>query len=460
MRITCPECKKAYKIPDEAMRPEGVKVRCSACETRFVARGRQAMSAAGADETPPDTGTDTNTQTGYGVPDVGNDHLDVDSFFAADDESGASSDPAPDAGEASLDAFFGNDAADAGQDDDVEASGSGSDDLFGAADDLFDQPHAPPDTAGPDPDADVDDLFGPAEEDDAGHEALSDLFGDDSADQPEPSEAAAPATQDEDDTPETVIGFDKEDIPDFDWDENDDDDAAAPAAPSDATAASRPSAKPTFRPALGVLEAQRVLEDTIVRERPPTRRRRRLFPLVTLLLLSVGLGATYWWQPALIDAYVGRLLKPLMSTPSVDNQAVSIVRSPVEVVDGPRMRTVENRRGFSVLVVEGVLENRDDVPHSFIEVGVSLHDKAENTPVTRTTVYAGNRLNALQLKTFPPREMESSLNVEMGDSLSNFNVAPQARVPFMAVFVPRPAQPLDRLRVNARAVRSHRGDRS
>lgn len=43
MRVSCPSCQKVYKLPDEKMRPEGVKVKCKECGFIFVVMPEEAQ---------------------------------------------------------------------------------------------------------------------------------------------------------------------------------------------------------------------------------------------------------------------------------------------------------------------------------------------------------------------------------------------------------------------------------
>jgi predicted Zn finger-like uncharacterized protein len=97
----------------------------------------------------------------------------------------------------------------------------------------------------------------------------------------------------------------------------------------------------------------------------------------------------------------------------------------------------ENLKGQSLYVVEGMVHNVSTVPVHFVEVQVVLFDEA-GEELTSTTVYAGNKLNSVQIRTLSLDKIVELHGRDYGANLSNYNIKPQARIPFQAVFSPVP----------------------
>ncbi len=53
MELTCPNCQTAFEMPDEMMRPQGRKVRCSNCTHSWVAYPQQSMDQETVAQVPP-----------------------------------------------------------------------------------------------------------------------------------------------------------------------------------------------------------------------------------------------------------------------------------------------------------------------------------------------------------------------------------------------------------------------
>lgn len=52
MNIQCPSCAKAYKLPDEKVKGQGVKVKCKQCESTFIVRPDGTATLEGAPAAP------------------------------------------------------------------------------------------------------------------------------------------------------------------------------------------------------------------------------------------------------------------------------------------------------------------------------------------------------------------------------------------------------------------------
>lgn len=431
MKVKCPGCAKVYDLPRDRIKPEGVQVRCKDCGKVFLVRPKAAAPKEEVDlsplvSSPPSdpapSGEDLfGTETGSAAGDTGQDD-DLDDFFGDADAPGA--DPLGAAGEDDLfgdaDDLFG---APPGGAPAAAGEASGDDDLFGSDDDLFGAP------AGEDTPPATDEESGPRSD----QEALDSLFGDGSTGDEEAPAAEAPAA------------------PDFDWDddpaddEEDDDGAFDEEVPAN-----------DFQPALRGEDAERVLRRSVVHEVPQAAASggRRGLTLLLLLLLLVAGGAALWvLQPPWIQPLLSEF--GLASAPTAPTPATQRPRSPVRMLGEATVSRSTNRRGVDLVIVEGLFRNDDSVPHSFARIEVELRDEA-GAPVSSTTVYAGNTLSSLQIRTFSPEELVERLQREMGEGLVNFNLQPGSQIPFMALFSPDP-RPGEALRAEAWVISSQRG---
>ena len=420
MKVTCPGCAKVYDLPRDQIKPEGTKVKCKDCGKLFLVRPK--AHAPGDDDFPTDPPfSPPSPAASVPTAPAG----DLDDFFGA--AAGASVSPSDD-----LDSFFDEPADNLPPPDAFDAP---ADDLFGGGDDLFSAPAPTP--SSPAPAAD-DDMFGDA----------TDLFGD-----PDPSQPPAENVSHKEaldslfDGGETVPPA----APDFDWDDED----PAPAKPE--KLADDPTADEGFAPAIKAQDAEKVLRRAVVQdvvvERP--RSRAGLLLGVFALLIVLAAAAALVLRPDLVDLVV----KQIQGTPTGPSRPAAKapeLRIPVVAVGAPVISREQNRRGVTLLVVQGELRNDDRVPHSFVKAEVAVFDGA-GSRVTSETVFAGNMLTGLQLRTFAPAELHQRLQVEVGDQLSNFNIAPGAVVPFMAIFAPDPISAGTEISARVRTVASQRG---
>ncbi|RMF18640.1 MAG: hypothetical protein D6761_02150 [Candidatus Dadabacteria bacterium] len=421
MKIHCPTCKSEYDFPEDRLKPEGTRVRCSACSSVFLVRPRTEKAPPAASASQP--------VASAGAPAAADDD-DLSAFFGGpppSDSAGTAEDE--------LDGLFG--AADDGDDlfgggDDLfsEKSAEAEDDLFGAPSDLFsDAPSAPASPpaapAGPAPEAapaDVGAAPASAEDD------LNALFEDSDVNNEAPaapSPAAAPAASS---------------VPNFDWDDDSADEADDASDEPEDDEDLIEYGEAGFTPAIREDDAREVLERTIVRDdavrEGSARPRVGLILFIVFAILIGAAAAVAVLQPEMIR-YV--MIELGLRQP----EAPRIAETPIHLSGEPETTIVQNRNGFDVLVVSGTLRNDDQQPHSFVMLRVDLVAEKSGEKVTSATVYAGNDLSQLQLRNFPADEMKRLLAVEMGEDLRNFNIAPGATVPFMAVFIPAPADYLD-----------------
>lgn len=452
MKVTCPGCAKVYDLPREQIKPEGTKVKCKDCGKLFLVRPK-AGAPKDHDDTPSTPVSPPPAPAAPAAPPV-DDNL--EDFFGAA-AGGAPQAPADD----DLDNFFDEPPPplDAGTPA-ADPFASGDDDLFGGGDDLFGDPapSAAPaagaggDTGGDDLFGDSTDLFGDPEPSDPGtaaqshKEALDSLFDDSAAEEPPPAAPAAAKPAPEAAPPK----------PDFDWD--DEPETKDVGKPTDLAADG-------FAPAIKAQDAEKVLRKTVVQEAPahaPKRRGGLVVALLVLLIAGGGAGVVVL-RPDLIDMLLGSTVAPSpTSGPAAPAKPVARPvepRIPVVGVATPQVFREQNRRGVTLLVVQGELRNDDKVPHSFVRIRVDVLDPA-GQPVTSSTVYAGNSLTSLQLRTFSPNELSERLQVEVGDQLRNFNIAPGATVPYTAIFAPDPTSGETLPKAAVRTVKSQRGEQN
>jgi hypothetical protein len=260
--------------------------------------------------------------------------------------------------------------------------------------------------------------------------------------------------------------------PNFDWDDEQTDDRPTPSSKpsgSDETEDELP-ADLAFMPGIQQHEAEKALRDTLVQEKRQAPRRTPVWVGVVVgavvavcaaaaALFLTPLGRTWGIGAAPAPKSAAGLQQPGSQPPRPAAAPKPVPREPVHMTPQgtPQRMLVDNRRGMQLLVITGELKNDDSLPQSFTRLRVELTGGGGQV-VTATEVYAGNVLTQLQLKNFPLDELNSLLQVEMGDGLKNFNVQPGQTVGYMAVFGPAPENAAD-LNVHVRAVSSHRGAR-
>ncbi len=94
---------------------------------------------------------------------------------------------------------------------------------------------------------------------------------------------------------------------------------------------------------------------------------------------------------------------------------------------------LKNIRGQQLFIIEGNVTNVTAHPISFIKLTAKISDNKNNI-ISSKSFYAGNILSDNELRTFTSDQINLRLNNQMGQSLKNFNVIPNASLPFMVVF--------------------------
>jgi predicted Zn finger-like uncharacterized protein len=108
------------------------------------------------------------------------------------------------------------------------------------------------------------------------------------------------------------------------------------------------------------------------------------------------------------------------------------------------------RRAF---VIRGEVVNRSTNPQSLIRVQATLYG-ADGNPVATKDVYSGNVLSDSDVATLSEEAIESRLQNEVGDAMTNMEVPPGGRVPFTVVF-PTPPDGVEKF--SAKAVHAKSG---
>ncbi len=93
---------------------------------------------------------------------------------------------------------------------------------------------------------------------------------------------------------------------------------------------------------------------------------------------------------------------------------------------------VENKEIGKIFVVEGAILNHSEVPKGRIKVRVTFYDKA-GKEIGRSESYAGNILDLGQLEALPRTEITKLLSVEAGKKFNNALIKPAESIPYMLV---------------------------
>ncbi|MBJ6801390.1 DUF3426 domain-containing protein [Geomonas propionica] len=102
----------------------------------------------------------------------------------------------------------------------------------------------------------------------------------------------------------------------------------------------------------------------------------------------------------------------------------------------------QNKEAGELFVVNGEAVNSYRKSRASIQVKVSIFDKAGKV-LLQKTAYCGNRLSAEQLSTLPFTKIESIMNNQFGDSLSNLGVKPDQSIGFVVAIANVPKEAAD-----------------
>jgi len=472
MIIQCGKCKTRFKLADEKMKPQGVKVRCTHCDEVFAVfpKDSEASSAPPPPKPAPPPPPPEPAGESFDFSDVSfdeeedqpggqDDEFDIDEFNleGVDDKQQTTTDSAT----------VESASAATGVREVVPGDLPPLDD-FNLDDDFdgFDgTPAEGPETEEEEEEPNIGGDLGVMFEDESPSEALPQLDDevgigprefsfDDSPDQPFVAEAdessSGPVEFSFDDSAEEEPGtksdefvFEEEtasfgaddDFASVDFDMP----SAAPVESSvpieeppatmspPASASTAPRSEPATRP------YQRK------RGRPAQKRRKKSNSrgalLMLLLLLTLG-GAYAWygWQlntydPALLIEHLRAKLPGLQQS---EPQGSIEVRNLSSLF-------IDNQNAGQLFVINGEVVNRYPGDRSAISVKGVVYN-AEGKAVLQQTVFCGNPLDEAALRTLPYSKIEESMNNQFGDALSNLNLSPNQAIPFTVVFRNLPTQ--------------------
>ncbi|BCA78972.1 DUF3426 domain-containing protein [Desulfuromonas sp. AOP6] len=464
MIIQCSECQARFKLADEKIKAEGTKVRCSKCRHIFTVYPPESEETSMPAET-----EESFTASPPEPEQPSGPKLDIDfsAFETSDDEDAEGTDAGTPA--SSFDEFsFGEETED--EKDEVPFS-------FGDTEDTSRDDDDQDDTTEPsaENDGEEDDFFGSltdesalsekdsAEDFDFGTEATEDDFGFTDA---SPSETEDFFATDADEKPGEIASpfedsFSETRDDDFSWDET-----PAESGPSDfefeesattpslnqpfeeegladnsttessflfgepesaeetATAVPTPRATPEKSPAKGSQKADKARKKSGGKSRKSPWRGLILFVLVLLLGLSAAGGYLFYKQGNLdISTILTQLTgQPPQAQPAGQIQITDLTSA-----------FVSNREAGELFVIHGQAVNQFKEVRSAIAVKGVLYNP-NGKALLQQTVFCGNRLTTTELQEWPFDKIEEAMNNQFGDSLSNLNVAPGARIPFTIVF--------------------------
>ncbi len=94
---------------------------------------------------------------------------------------------------------------------------------------------------------------------------------------------------------------------------------------------------------------------------------------------------------------------------------------------------LHNKNAGDIFVIEGKALNNYSTTKSFIRVKGVIIGEGGNI-IHRKEVYCGNIFSRKELEELSPKDIETRLNIQFGESLSNLNIPPKKSIPFMIVF--------------------------
>lgn len=164
------------------------------------------------------------------------------------------------------------------------------------------------------------------------------------------------------------------------------------------------------------------------RPSPLVARDRRRSPLAWVVLAAALATAGYtaynaYWHPEALTFLNPSRVRELWHSRDVEARFVA------EGVQGYAL-DVPGRRVF---VIQGRVVNKSGAPQSLIRVKGNLFGPGGAATAT-SEVYCGNVLDKRELAALPWATVEARLQNQVGEALSNVDIAPGAKVPFMLVF--------------------------
>ncbi|MCE5242798.1 MAG: DUF3426 domain-containing protein [Syntrophobacteraceae bacterium] len=152
--------------------------------------------------------------------------------------------------------------------------------------------------------------------------------------------------------------------------------------------------------------------------------RKLLLWLVPLALLA---GGAYYYA----QKYTASPSQPLSS--AKDKPPQPNEQPAVTIMDSTRAYFLENAHAGQIFVVEGEVSNESSRPISFILLEGKLY--TTNNQIAQTQrCYPGNGMPRNELAQLNVTEIQNRMMNREGKNLTNVNVAPSKRIPFMLVF--------------------------
>lgn len=414
MIVECDHCHTKFNLPDEKLKPEGVKIRCTRCKEIFEVPGPQVNDGGiAADDSLADDAGAGDDLSGF----EGGDDFSLDS----DDDIGLGGGE----GDIGLDA---DDSSGLDMGGDVEAGDAGE---GGDFDDMsFDLDSSDSGESGGGEDIDFDDSF----------DLDDDTGGGDSAPDDGLSLDDEPSDLDSDDL--SLNGTDDFDIPSLDEEsdktiEEDSSDLgfSAPLGDGDDSAF---EFEPTPSSGDGLdmggdigLDMGGNISDGLDMEMtdeftPKKAKKSRRSPLMVALLivLVITLGAYFAFKAMGGGALNLESISKLIAGNKNPLDGLEIDETKVS-----HYYTVNNQVG-KILVVEGVVLNTSDVPKSQIKVMIKLYDENQEI-IKNSQSYCGNILNLSELKSLSKNQITKDLNKKVNPA--NARVEPKTSINFILV---------------------------
>ncbi len=156
--------------------------------------------------------------------------------------------------------------------------------------------------------------------------------------------------------------------------------------------------------------------------------KRRLLPifLVIILVLIGSVAAIVLWAPRLIPDSLS-ILKPAGKQEPTDIGGHQLSFQDVTA------SFVDSVKEVPLFVIKGMVSNNYSGSRSFILIRGSILDDKGHVVKTKLA-YAGNTFEEGELTVKPLEDINEAMKNRYGMAGGNFNVAPEANIPFMIVF--------------------------
>ncbi len=412
MQVSCPKCRARYEVPDEKLSRGAVKIRCSRCAHLFAVRRRPE-----APPEPPEARFEDFASEGAAAAPGGGEP--AGETGPAEEPQIPGADDLPPLGELDL-------AEDAGEPAAPSAPQT--------------EPEVPP----------LDDL--PSLEDLDLGDFAAESAGEQAGEAARP-EAEIPAADD-------LPSLGELDLADFEADVGGPEaDAAEPEpelervreddlVPPRRQAGVQVQGLADDMPRLDLQRGPRSRPEGAGRS-PLVARDRRRSPLFWVVVLAVAGAVGFTGYNVYRHPEAFTFLSPSKIRALWHRRAVG-ARLAVQNVEGYYRDLAGGRRVF---VIRGEVWNRSQAAQSLVRVRGNLFDDRGRTLASRE-VYCGNVLTERDLATLSPADLEARLQNEVGEGLSNMDIRPGGRVPFMVVFLPAPE---GAVKFNAEVVEAREG---